>query len=62
MKRSPEAILAERKMILEMIEASWELAGWLGKHPLRKACNCISCVNQRKRLLEGNQMEWKYSL
>ena len=62
MKRNLEAIKAEREMILEMIEASWELAGRLGKHSLKKGCNCISCVNKRNRLLAGKQREWKYHL
>lgn len=53
---------AEQSMIVEMINASWELAERIGKHPLRSGCNCISCVNKRKHLLERPEHEWKFSL
>jgi len=49
-------------MIIEMINASWDLAERLGKHSLKKGCNCISCVNRRKRILEGQKGEWKFVL
>ena len=62
MKRSQEAIKEERKMILEMINASWELAERLGKHPLKSGCNCIACVNRRKRMLDERNVEWKFEL
>lgn len=62
MKKSQEAIKEERKMILEMIDASWELADRLGKHGLREGCNCIACVIKRKRILDTRCEEWKYEL
>jgi len=62
MKRSEEAVKEDRKMIFEMIEASWELAERLGKHPLTKGCNCISCVNNRKRFLGERIREWKFEI
>jgi len=62
MKKNQMAIQQERKMILEMIEASWELAERLGEHPLRTGCNCISCVNRRKRILEKREREWEFRL
>ncbi|MFH1481846.1 MAG: hypothetical protein ABIG67_11295 [Pseudomonadota bacterium] len=62
MKRNPEAIKAERRMILEMIDASWDLAEQLGKHPVKKACNCIACVNKRKRLLDKQNKGWRFEL
>ena len=34
MKTNQKALKEERKMILEMINASWELAESLGKHPV----------------------------
>ena len=62
MKRGQEAIKEERKMILEMINASWELAEQLGEHPLKSGCNCITCVNRRKHILEQHEREWKFKL
>ena len=48
--------------IIEMIDASWELAEQLGKHSLRKGCNCIDCVNKRKRILAPPEREWRFRL
>ena len=62
MKRDQEAIKEERKMILEMISASWELAERLGEHPLKNGCNCLACVNKRKRMMDARCGEWKYEL
>lgn len=62
MKRGQQAIKEERKMILEMINASWELAERLGEHPLKSGCNCITCVNRRKQILEQRESEWKFKL
>jgi len=45
-----------------MIDASWELAERLGKHKLKQGCNCIACVNKRKRILDAQYQEWKYEL
>jgi hypothetical protein len=49
-------------MIIEMINASWDLAERLGKCPLKRGCNCIPCVNRRKRILEEQKGEWKFVL
>jgi len=49
-------------MIFEMIDASWELAQRLGEHPVKPGCNCISCVNKRKRILEKHERKWRFSL
>lgn len=62
MKRGQEAIKEEREMILEMINASWELAERLGEHPLKNGCNCITCVARRKRMLDERNVEWKFEL
>ena len=62
MKRNEEAVIEDRKMIFEMIEASWELAESLGKHPLTKGCNCISCVDKRKRVLGESNREWEFEI
>jgi hypothetical protein len=58
-----EQVLREKRIIiLEMIEASWSLAERLGEHPLRRGCNCISCVNRRKRMLDDRKWEGKFEL
>jgi hypothetical protein len=62
MKRNQESIKEERRMILEMINASWELAERLGDHPIKRGCNCISCVNKRKRIIDKRKREWKFEL
>ena len=62
MNKSQEAIKEERKMILEMIDASWELAERLGKHKLKPGCNCIACVNGRKRLIHKGVEMWEFEL
>jgi len=62
MKKNPESIKQERKMIFEMIDASWELAQRLGEYPVKPGCNCISCVNKRKRILEKHERKWRFSL
>lgn len=53
---------AKQRIINERIDASIELSYKLGKHPLTQGCNCIVCVNRRKRLLKGPDREWKYTL
>lgn len=60
-KKQSEIINA-RCLILEMIDASIELAAKKGKHALETGCNCISCVNKRKRMLRGKEPEWKFRL
>jgi len=62
MKKVQQSINEERKMIIEMINASWDLAERLGKHPLKKGCNFITGVNRRKRLLDKQKREWKFVL
>ena len=62
MKRNQEFIKEERKMILEMINASWDLAEQLGKHPVTAGCNCIACVNRRKQLIDQSTEVWKFEL
>jgi hypothetical protein len=52
----------DRRIIFEMIEASIELALKKGVHPLTRGCNCITCVNQRKRILAGPPQPWRYHL
>jgi len=52
----------KRNMIVEMIDASIELAEKLGKHPLTKGCNCIACVNKRKALIEKKSDSWRFTL
>ncbi len=55
---------SERKRIIEMIDASIELAEKLGKHPLKSGCNCIVCVNKRKELLglKNSDRQWEFCL
>ena len=61
-KNIEQSLKEEQRMILEMINASWELAEQIGKHPLKSGCNCIVCVNKRKRVLQERQGEWKFHL
>ena len=54
---------AQRRMIIELINDSFRLAESRNRHPLRKGCNCIVCINKRKRILEKrNEKEWKFKL
>ncbi|MGD9324296.1 MAG: hypothetical protein PVG26_09775 [Desulfobacterales bacterium] len=62
MKESQEAVMEMRRTILEMIHASWELARRLGSHQLKNGCNCIACVNKRKRIIDEQGGEWKFEL
>ncbi|MBW2220205.1 MAG: hypothetical protein JRF40_12040 [Deltaproteobacteria bacterium] len=55
-------IKRERLMIYEAINASSELAAKKGTHPLEKGCNCISCINKRKQLLNKTLRNWKFRL
>jgi hypothetical protein len=54
--------IADWQMIAEMIEASMALSAEKGLHPLTPGCNCIACVNKRKRILQGPQKPWRYRL
>jgi hypothetical protein len=62
MKRNQETVKEERRMILEMINASWVLAERLGNHPLKNGCNCMACVIKRKRIIAEQQGEWKFEI
>jgi len=53
---------AQRRMIVEMIDAGFRLAEKLGPHPLTKGCNCIACIHKRKRILQPSEMNWKFKL
>lgn len=57
-----QIIMAERRRVYEMIDASMELAAKKGRHPLENGCSCITCVNKRKRLMEKPVKEWKFRL
>lgn len=61
-KNIEERVLAERKMIYEMIEASMELAKTKGEHPTRMGCSCIACANRRKDAIFGIPVQWKHRL
>jgi hypothetical protein len=61
-KFQKERWLADWKMIAEMIEESMALSVKKGPHPLTPGCNCIACINQRKRTLQGALKPWKYRL
>lgn len=52
----------DRLRIFKMIEASCELAIQKGRHELEKGCNCIACVNKRKRILYDSTQKWKFRL
>ncbi|MBS3810102.1 MAG: hypothetical protein KGY38_08115 [Desulfobacterales bacterium] len=55
-------IYAMRQLIVEMIDASMQKALEKGPHSLQPGCNCIACVNRRKRILTGSPDNWKYRL
>jgi len=52
----------ERLMIYEMINLSSEIAAKRGRHPLEKGCNCISCINKRKGILNSVVKNWRFRL
>ncbi len=61
--KSKEQIIDENRMIIfEMISSSIELSETLGKHPLTKGCNCVSCINKRKRIIKTLKNNWRFSL
>jgi hypothetical protein len=64
MNKEMERIERDKRLIREMIDASCELAGKKGRHDLEPGCNCISCINKRKRIIDniGENDEWKYTL
>jgi hypothetical protein len=51
---------ADWALIVEMIEESMALSVKKGVHPLTPGCNCIACINKRKRILMGSQKKWRY--
>ncbi|QTA90604.1 hypothetical protein [Desulfonema magnum] len=55
---------SERKIIIEMIEASMEPSEKSGKHPSKPGCNSIVCVNKRKELLnlKNSDRKWEFYL
>ena len=55
-------LLAKRRMIYEMMEASMALSLEKGPHPLEKGCSCVVCANRRKQILNGPEKEWKFKL
>ncbi|MBW1669408.1 MAG: hypothetical protein JRI79_15995 [Deltaproteobacteria bacterium] len=62
MKEPYEGIKEQRRMIIEVIGAAWELAESLGEHPVRTGCNFIACINKRKRIIEKQNGEWKFEI
>ncbi len=55
-------LLAKRRLIYEMMEASMALSKKKGRHELEKGCGCISCVNKRRQFLNGPLKRWKFVL
>lgn len=55
-------ILAQRALILEMIDASMQKAREKGPHTLIPGCSCIVCANRRKRILNRPERQWRYRL
>lgn len=58
----PDAWTSQWQSIVEMIDASMQLAVDMGPHPETVGCNCIVCVNTRKRSLFGSVRTWRYHL
>jgi len=59
---SKKTKISERMLIFEMIDASCEVAERKGEHHLDTDCNCIACVNKRKRLVEKPEKNWKFRI
>lgn len=53
---------ADWALIVEMIEESMALSVKKGSHPLTPGCNCITCINKRKRILQGAGQSCRYYL
>ena len=62
MNDAGERIKEEKRLVVEMIDASWELAEKRGPHSLEKGCNCIACINKRKRLIYDAARFYEYEL
>jgi len=50
------------RLIVEMIDEGMSLSLEKGVHPLTPGCNCIACINKRKRILQGSPQPWRYRL
>lgn len=57
-----DARTCQWQLIVEMIDASMQLAADMGPHPATVGCNCIACVNTRKQSLFGSVRSWRYHL
>ncbi len=55
-------MVAQRRMIYEMVEASMALSKKKGHHEFEKGCGCILCVNKRKQIINGPFKEWEFVL
>jgi hypothetical protein len=62
MSKQQQGISEEKRIIFEMIEASWRLAEQLGEHEVRPGCPCISCINRRKSVLKKPEEDWTFRL
>ncbi|OIN96374.1 MAG: hypothetical protein AUJ48_01670 [Deltaproteobacteria bacterium CG1_02_45_11] len=60
--KKKDAYMAQRRMIVGMIDVSFRLAEKLGRHLLTKGCNCIACIHRRKRILKITGKDWKFKL
>ena len=60
--RSMASIKRDRKMIFELMDMSWKIAEKKGMHPLERGCNCIICVNKRKRIVNNGKNIWKHEI
>ena len=54
--------LERRRLIMEMINESIRLSVEKGPHPMIPGCNCIACINSRKRILAGPPKPCRYRL
>jgi hypothetical protein len=57
-----ERRIADWRLVVEMIEESMALSVKKGPHPQTPGCNCITCINKRKRILNGSPRQWRYQL
>ena len=57
-----KCLIAQRRLIYEMVEASMAISAQKGFHKLEKGCGCIACVNKRKQILIGPLKEWEFIL
>lgn len=52
----------ERRLIMEMIDASMELAHEKGPHDMTPGCNCIVCINKRKQKMFDSALPWRFKI